>query len=475
MTCHDRVHVTAGRRLPTRVGLCLVLMMLGTALGAAPRAAAQDAPASLASSGQAAPPASSPAAPPFPNRMNDALPTWLRVRGEFRGRLEGFDGAGFNKGRDDLYWLNRFRFNATFRPGSSVAVTVQGQDARVQKKTTGSGGPPFRDVFDLRMAYVEVGSASAPVSVRIGRQELVFGEQRLVGHVSWVNTARTFDAVRVSIQRPHLQVHAFGSSVVAIDAARFNTSGSGSWFSGAYGIASALVPKSTVEPFVFWRREADIRTERGTVADLSAVTAGGRWAGGLPSGLSYDTEMAVQFGSVGPDRVRAWAGHWRARQPIGSGLPARVVGEYNFASGDGDPTDGRRETFDQLFPTAHDKYGLSDQVGWRNIHHLSTGIELTPRPRLQLGTSYHSWWLASRQDALYSAGSAVVARVPGGALSRHVGQEIDVQAAYRLSSELQVAAGYAHVFTGPFLREATPGAAYSGSYLMLTYVFLAAQ
>ena len=46
----------------------------------------------------------------------------------------------------------------------------------------------------------------------------------------------------------------------------------------------------------------------------------------------------------------------------------RLVAEYNYASGDANPTDGRRGTFDQLYPTAHDKYGLADQVGWRNMH-----------------------------------------------------------------------------------------------------------
>ena len=37
-----------------------------------------------------------------------------------------------------------------------------------------------------------------------------------------------------------------------------------------------------------------------------------------------------------------------------------------------------RQTFDQLYPTGHDKLGLTDQVGWRNIHHLREGIEITP-------------------------------------------------------------------------------------------------
>jgi hypothetical protein len=449
------------------VALCVALAWPG-----ASTAAAQEAPPAVTPGGQAVPAPAPP--PPFPNRANDALPAWLQVRGEYRGRMEGFDNAGFTSDRVDLYWLNRFRFDATVKPGSSVAVTLQAQDARVQRKTVGPTGPPFRDVFDLRVAYVDLGGAQRPVSVRVGRQELVFGEQRLVGHVSWVNTARTFDAARLTVRGRALQLDAFASSVVAIDAGHFNKSGHGSWFTGVYAVTSALVPDSVVEPFGFWRRAPDTRTEAGPLDDLSFVTLGGRWSGRTPLGLSYDTEMALQIGSAGTDSVRAWAGHWRARQPIGTDR-VRLVGEYNYASGDEDPTDGRRQTFDQLYPTAHDKYGLADQVGWRNIHHVRTGLESTPVTKLQVQGSYHAWWLASAGDALYSAGSAVLARVPGGAASRHVGQEIDVQAAYRVSPQIQVAAGYAHVFPGAFLKEATPGASYSAPYLMVTYVFLAAQ
>lgn len=53
---------------------------------------------------------------PLPNRANEVMPKWLRVRGEFRERMEGFDGLGFDTAREDLYWLSRFRFNATATP-----------------------------------------------------------------------------------------------------------------------------------------------------------------------------------------------------------------------------------------------------------------------------------------------------------------------------------------------------------------------
>src|SRR5688572_20105133 len=80
---------------------------------------------------------------PTVNRASDRLPPWLRVGGEFRERMEGFDGAGFDETREDLYWLSRFRFNVALTPANFLAFQLQLQDARVAKKSVGSTGTPF--------------------------------------------------------------------------------------------------------------------------------------------------------------------------------------------------------------------------------------------------------------------------------------------------------------------------------------------
>jgi hypothetical protein len=401
------------------------------------------------------------------------MPSWLRLRAELRERMEGFDGSGFIEGRDDLYWLTRFRLSAVITPQPLLSFQVQVQDARVAKKQVGTVGAPFKGPFDLRMGFADLGGATTPVVLRVGRQELAFGEQRLVGHVSWLNTARTFDGARATLKHRRINVDAFATSVVRILDDSFDKSGNGNWFTGAYATTTALVPKSSFEPFVFWRRDINLRDELGTFGSLNQTTAGVRWAGTLPARLDYSTEMAAQTGSLGTDTVRAWAGHWQLRRSLDGRGAVRIATEYNFASGDRDPTDGRRGTFDQLYPTPHDKYGLADQVAWRNIHHLRVGTELVPGRKVQLIGSYHSWWLAEKRDGLYAAGGALLARVPGGADSAHVGQELDVQLSRALTPHLQLAGGLAHIFPGRFLKQATPGAAYTYPYVMATYVFLA--
>ena len=132
--------------------------------------------------------------------------------------------------------------------------------------------------------------------------------------------------------------------------------------------------------------------------------------------------MAVQRGSLGPDSVRAWAGHWQIRETLPGSKTPHLTAEYNYASGDADPADGIRGTFDQLYPTAHDKYGLADQVGWRNIHHVRIGFDITPIKATPITVNYHSYWLAQKRDALYAASGAPLARVPAGAASAASGR-----------------------------------------------------
>jgi hypothetical protein len=459
---------------PTR-RVCSALCVWATVLAWSGTLSAGQQPTAQSAQPAEQPPKATPAAPakvpPWPNRANELMPGWLRVRGEFRERAEGFSNAGFVDGRDDAYYLSRVRFTAT-ATGKVVAGTIQVHDARVGDKSVGPTGAPFKAAFDLRQAFVDLGGATTPVAARLGRQEIAFGDQRLVGHANWLNSGRTFDAGRVTLRSKAAQIDLFAASVVRILDDEFDKSGNGNRFAGAYASSGRILPRGTAEPYVLWRRDVNQRAESGGLDSLQQVTTGARLVGKLPARLDYNVEMDLQRGSLGPDSVRAWAGHWQLRETLAGSLAPHLTAEYNYASGDADPADGIRGTFDQLYPTAHDKYGLADQVGWRNIHHVRIGFDITPIKATPVTVNYHSYWLAERRDALYAASGAPLARVAAGAASTRVGQEIDVQVARPLTAQLALSAGYSHLVAGPFLKQATPGASYSGPFAMITYVFL---
>jgi hypothetical protein len=407
------------------------------------------------------------------DELNSQLPRWVRFSGEYRGRLEGFTGGGFKADNDDLYFLNRFRINLKLQPTSWLKFQFQGQDARVWGKNQNPAAPPFQDTMDLRMAFAELGdNEKGNFGIRVGRQELAFGEQRLIGHVSWLNTARTFDAVRGTVRYKGYRLDAFASTVVNAKEGEFNEHTDGNNLHGLYGGIEKLVPNAVIEPYVFWRLSQRLTTEAGARGNLDFKAPGFRFSGKLPANFDYSVEMVKEMGGLGADDISAWAGSWRLGYTMTKlRFKPRLVAEYNYASGDRNPRDGKRGTFDPLYPTPHDKYGLADQVGWKNIHDLRLGTELKPHAKWLVSSFFHDWWLASKTDALYAAGGVAVARVAAGTAGRHVGEEIDVQATYTVNKQLQVAGGFAHIFPGQFLKTATPGKSYNFPYLMLGYSF----
>ena len=78
-------------------------------------------------------------------------------------------------------------------------VLVQAQDARVEAKDVGSTTAAVQEPVRPAAAYGDIGNTQeAALTLRVGRQEMFYGEQRLIGHLTWVNAARSFDGVRAT-------------------------------------------------------------------------------------------------------------------------------------------------------------------------------------------------------------------------------------------------------------------------------------
>ena len=108
-----------------------------------------------------------------------------------------------------------------------MSFNFQAQDAHVIGATrTGSLPPLQQDTFDLRLGYVEFGQENKyPLRVRIGRQELAFGEERLIGPANWLNTPRSFDGLSGTFRITGFKLDAFAASVVTIIYKRFGVIG----------------------------------------------------------------------------------------------------------------------------------------------------------------------------------------------------------------------------------------------------------
>ena len=405
-------------------------------------------------------------------KFNESLPQWLRFTGEIRDRVEGYQNLGFKPNSSDLYDLLRMRFGMLLQPASFVRFFISTQDSRDFEKSPHV--PPYQNTWDINQAYIELGrTETSGFGLRVGRQELYFGNGRLIGNSWWSNVSRTFDAVRGSYQQGDYRVDAFASSVVIARDGVIDHHNQGNNLHGIYGtIKNKIGAKSQFEPFTFWHVQNGATLKTGKQGHLDQWTYGFRLLGELPDNFDYRTEMAIQRGHLGPADIKAWAGHWVIGNTIPVAWAPRPFVEFNYASGDSNSKNlSTTGTFDSIYPSTHDKDGIADQVGWRNIKDLRLGLDAHPVRKWELNISGHDYWLANAHDALYPTRGSVVAKDLTGNSGTHVGEEFDFQVLYKPSLQIQIGAGIGHLFAGEFLDKTTKGKDYTLPYFIADYVF----
>ena len=144
--------------------------------------------------------------------------------------------------------------------------------------------------------------------------------------------------------------------------------------------------------------------------------------------------------------------------------------EYNYATGDSAPGDGRHTTFDDAHPAGYNKWGTSDPFALRNTHAGAISIEWKAANRWKLLAGYRSFWLATRADGLYTSGESYLALNPS-AGSSHVGNQINAMAAFTYSERWQLYFGYGRFFPGTYLAESGFDGPLSTPFVMLNFRF----
>jgi hypothetical protein len=406
-------------------------------------------------------------------KLNESLPGWLRIGGQYRNRLEGPTGIGYTRTRD-FYLLDRLRVHVTIQPKEWLRFHGEVQDSRIFFNHHIPDANPYEDSWTLWEGYAQVGSSTAGwVDVVAGRQVLAFGDERVIGPSDWLNVGRTFNVARVDLHHSDYKISMFAASVVPGDNSDLHNALPGNNLYGVYGSFQNIIAKATFEPYVLWRVAPANSALPETVGRgyLNEVNIGLHMKGTLPADFDYDTEFDGQTGSLGVSSIRAWAGYAGVGKTFRKvAASPRVFIEGNYASGTKNPAGHDWNTFDQIDPSNHDKFGFADQVGRRNLLQFRVGIEEEPTKKWKLKQAFEGYWLATSNDNFYasSGGIAVPAR-PGA--SRHIGNELDLIAEYQLNKGLSFGFGYARLFAGQFLKTTTPGHDYSYPYAYFQYNF----
>ena len=381
---------------------------------------------------------------------------WHRYTHETDSRL---NAAGTN---NDFHLL-RTRFHADLWYQDKVRLFAEFIDARI----LGADLPPLatdRNHTDMLNLFTDIKMANVnngPVYVRVGRQELLYGSQRMISTLDWVNTRRTFQGVKTFWRTPTWDLDAFWVRPMITEKNNFDNWDTQQNFYGLWG-TNKYKPGHLVDLyFLSLDNNRDltaqaVRQNNILQGNSNLHTLGGRLVGNIDNFL-YELEGMYQFGQRSNLDISAFA----VATGVGYRLPMPMNPQawirYDFASGDGNPNDGNSNTFNQLFPFGHYYMGYMDRVGRQNIHDINAQFTLHPMPWFTFISQYHRFYLANNRDYLYNASGLATIVDPTGQSGSHVGDEIDFRANFHVNRHQDVLVGYSKLFSGNFLEKQRPG------------------
>lgn len=323
-------------------------------------------------------------------RAQSATPSPLAVtfNGEVRSRSE-WDHPG-GPLPDDLFTYLRTRFGVRVDPNANVRFYVQAQDSRV----LGAEGNPSAAVaeeFGLHQAYVELRGPwrGSQVALRAGRQEILIGNERLVGVSNWGNIGRSFDGARVTLSRASAtpggeawsatlfgaeveeRGRHFGTSATSAGAAAAIAPPRDHVLAGVAGVY-ALPHGAALEGTALYDAGGKFRSFEA--ADRATLDM--RLRSPRVHGIGAELEAAWQGGTqhdridtarVHTQDVRAWLAALRVGTAAvgtpGASRRASLQVGADVLSGDATPHNGTYSAFSTMYASNHAFYGLMDVIG----------------------------------------------------------------------------------------------------------------
>lgn len=465
----------------------------------------------------------------------------LTISGEIRERYEirtdaSFrsvaNGAGQSVKGNESVGSHRLRVGIGYDLTPDVAFFAQISDARYfgsEGAATGAGAAAVStqnnnsNGIDLHQGYIQLKNVLVPgLSLKAGRQEIIFGDHRLFGNFGWSQIGNAFDGVRLTHSAQQANVDLFWARIVDPTAVAAGAAGQpailfpGSAAAGAqssntqdvYGAYVTLKPVKnwTIEPYFFMLADHRALVTAGAISSILTAQSqgqsrnffGGR-INGKQGGLDFTYEGNYQFGSIASQCTRSqtaaacgtFDGTNTSAAGTGAGQDARINAhqhavktgytfgavpmkprlgfEFNYASGDkcangAGTVNGCEQgkshfnTADNLYPTNHFHMGYMDLMSWKNMVNYQVMFDVKPSPVSKLQFNYIIHRLANTADNWYRAGQVAYATSRVTNQEASLGQELDVHYWHTFKEKFKFEIGYGHFFTGKYLENSANAA-----------------
>jgi hypothetical protein len=394
----------------------------------------------------------------------------LSLGGELRERAESYlnPNFGIKAPPSNAYLLHRLMLDADLHLTDYARVFLQlGQMERAGDR--GVSSTTDIDHFDIMQAFVDLKPPSplgdSPL-LRVGREELLFGFQRLIAVREGPNVRRDFDGIRFNDHWGDATIDLFTVRPVTDSTGVFDDrTNQAQLLWGGY----LTVPLGSLTKADFYQLnyENELAKYRGLTGAEQRQTYGTRLFGEA-GGFDWNGELAIQTGTFRNHDIRAeMAAAIVGYTFAGAAWRPRIGLEANAASGD----NGRSSaigTFNAMFPRLP-YFAETSLLVPANVMDVRPVLSFVPVPDVTATLGWDSLWRASDTDGLYGSGMVMYPgtnKVSG----MRIGTELSADVRWRVERHLLVGAIAAEFLAGPAIQEAV-GKSVSFFVLFGTYRF----
>jgi len=374
----------------------------------------------------------------------------VTVHGSYFSRYElrsGYDTLGVSRARfqEGDRAVYRFRTSFTTGPidvgkGNSVVLQFSPQASGFYPGN-GSANNVNATIGETDLGVVEgfMRLQNAAYALDVGRFIMNYGNSAVIGSLDWHQAARSFQGARL-----RLNVGEGGFTDFFVTQLREGAPGNDdflagdAYFAGAYaGLGALIEPLKVLDVYALVNGVGvTANGDGGRVPGAVEATIGSLIKGGAGI-LDYQAEGGVQFGK----RVAGGASRdvfaFNIEGELGLKLAPgfRVAGYGAFVSGDDGDGQGSIGSWNELYPTTHKFFGLTDVMGFRsNIADAALRFAFKSSSGVIFKADFHNFF---RPNTAGQGGAFYQNQEKG-----YAGSEANLHAIYIIGKGLKVRAMY---------------------------------
>jgi hypothetical protein len=347
-------------------------------------------------------------------------------------------------------------------------------------KIFGLKNNPYKDYLEPFNTYIEIKNLYYNhLSIKIGRQQMYYGNKRVFGPGNWGNTGRwIWDEIRTNYVFKRGFFDAYYGKTVLHQFNKLSLLHRHGYES--YGFYSSFKIfdkyKIAIEPFAMTKKDHHNRYigKNKMRGDLDSYYYGARLFGKNIYNFQFDLTYIKQKGDYSHDDIDAYGYHILLGYHFNNlYFKPFLSGEFTYGSGDDNPKDNKRKTFDGAFGALDKVLGRMNLFKWKNVKDYQVNLELFPLNNLYFKFQWHDFYLAEKKDAWYQNPKYYVDKT-GGSGDR-VGSEFDIISRYRFlkgkSKGMELQCGYGHFLPGEFTKGVASGVQANWFFFQWRYNF----